>query len=286
MDEKGIRSFQKSHTIKGPYENLYIFEIEGTAKPSKETFQQDYLGCWKEGSYSFLFFTSDRKAEVDAFVAKNPAITVRSEMVLKYDDWEGGEELVPFKIDNLSIFPYWEDVEEKEGDIRIKLDPGVIFGSGGHPSTRKSLEALKWIYSRHCPTRVLDLGTGTGILAICAAKLGAEWVLAVDNNDLAIETARKNVKINHVQGRIDLRLGEAAEHLTEGADLLCANIAPSVIHSFLSMPAFYTKRWYVLSGLVGTEVNKVLQRLDNSPIEVVQVLSDKLWFTIIGNLFR
>jgi ribosomal protein L11 methyltransferase len=268
----------------GPYEKLFIFEIEGTANVQNETFHRDYLGCWKEGSYSFLFFTSDRKADVDAFIAKNPDLRIRSEMVLRYDEWEGGEDLKPFRIDNLSIFPFWETVEEKEGDIQIKLDPGVIFGSGGHPSTRKSLEALSWIYSRHQPKRVLDLGTGTGILAICAAKLGAEEVLAVDNNDLAIETARHNAMINNVHKQVRLSLGEAADYLSEEADLLCANIAASVILPLLVKPGFYTKKWYVLSGLIGTEVHRVLRQLDNSPIEIVQVLSDKLWFTIIGGL--
>ena len=83
MNQKVVRSLQEPAKGNNPYEKLFVFEIEGIAKPASGTFQYDYLGCWKEGSYSFLFFTSNKKADVDAFIAKNSELSIRSEMILK-----------------------------------------------------------------------------------------------------------------------------------------------------------------------------------------------------------
>ena len=83
-----------------------------------------------------------------------------------------------------------------EGEILILLDPCVVFGTGYHPTTRSCLKALWNLYQKEKPATVLDLGTGTGILALAAVKWGARRVLTVDCNELAAETASRNVKLN------------------------------------------------------------------------------------------
>ena len=103
------------------------------------------------------------------------------------------------------IKPRWQEYEPRPDDIVIELDPGMAFGTGLHPTTRMCLQALE----EHLEpgARVLDLGTGSGILAIAAAKLGAGSVLALDNDPLAVKAVRANVQSNGVQDLVTVELG-------------------------------------------------------------------------------
>ena len=102
----------------------------------------------------------------------------------------------------------------------------MAFGTGLHPTTQLCLVALEELVTPKA--RILDLGTGSGILAIAAAKLGARSVLALDNDSIAIKTARENVAINQVQKTVNARYGSLAE-VTESYDLLVVNILAKVI---------------------------------------------------------
>jgi ribosomal protein L11 methyltransferase len=128
--------------------------------------------------------------------------------------------LKPFKVGNLIISPPWEDVKAEEGEVLVRLDPNVVFGTGYHPTTRTCLQALWEIYQEERPRKVLDLGTGSGILALAAAKWGAEKVLAIDCNGLAAETALRNVLSNGESHRIEVRMGKAEGFIEEEADLI------------------------------------------------------------------
>ena len=130
----------------GPCETLFIYEIDGIVHPPPGRFGRHFLGCWKEGPFSFLFFTRDSRTEVESFLTSTPGLCLRSETVLPYKDWEPVDELKPFRIHDIQVFPVWEEVEGRDGEITIRLDPGVVFGAGGHPTTRKCIEALRWIY--------------------------------------------------------------------------------------------------------------------------------------------
>jgi ribosomal protein L11 methyltransferase len=129
------------------------------------------------------------------------------------------------------------------GEILVHLDPCIVFGTGYHPTTRTCLQALWEIYQKERPKKVLDLGTGSGILALTAAKWGAEKVLAIDCNELAVETALRNVWSNGESQRIEVRKGNAEDFIEEKADLICANIHLQVIESVLKKKAFFQKRW-------------------------------------------
>ena len=96
-----------------------------------------------------------------------------SRNVLDYKAWQAGEELKPFKVGNLVISPPWEDAKVEEGEILVHLDPNVVFGTGYHPTTRTCLKALWEIYQKERPRRVLDLGTGSGILAAGGCEMGS-----------------------------------------------------------------------------------------------------------------
>ncbi len=127
---------------------------------------------------------------------------------------------------HIVIRPSWLDYAPVPGDVVIQLDPGMAFGTGLHPTTQMCLAALEELVSSG--TQVLDLGTGSGILAIAAAKLGAGRVLAVDNDPVAVKTARGNVVVNGVQEIVSVRGGSLPE-VSGSYDLVVVNILAKVI---------------------------------------------------------
>jgi len=127
---------------------------------------------------------------------------------------------------HIVIRPSWREYVPTPGDVVIQLDPGMAFGSGLHPTTQMCLVALEELI---CPeAKVLDLGSGSGILAIAAARLGAGHVLAVDNDPMAVKTAQGNVMANGVQGVVKVMSGSLRE-VSGRYDLVVVNILARVI---------------------------------------------------------
>ena len=133
----------------------------------------------------------------------------------------------------LVIRPSWREYEPRDGEVMLTLDPGMAFGTGLHPTTRMCLEQVeKRVQSG---MRVLDVGTGSGILTIAAAKLGATSVYAIDNSSVAVESARANAEMNGLSELIQVVLGvldEAeAKRMAGQYDLVVANIIAHIIGS-------------------------------------------------------
>ncbi len=171
------------------------------------------------------------------------------------------------------VAPTWDPYVARNGEVAIRLDPGMAFGTGSHPSTRLCLAALAARPPRGAA--VLDLGTGSGILAIAAARLGARRVLAVDNDPVAAAVAAENVALNQVGEVVDVRTGDLA--VCEGAfDVLIANIlaAPLVQMAEGIVARVRAGGAVILSGLLATEADGVAAAygraglaLENSPRE-------------------
>lgn len=131
----------------------------------------------------------------------------------------------------LWITPTWDRTAPPPGTVSVELDPGMAFGSGLHPSTRMCLEVLD---GRLRPGDVVaDVGTGSGILAIAASKLGASRVLAVDNDPVAVAVARRNVGHNGVSGVVEVREGDLLSGLDVRANVILANLTADLHLAFL-----------------------------------------------------
>lgn len=132
----------------------------------------------------------------------------------------------------LLVRPMWiADVEARPGDVVIALDPGMAFGTGTHPSTQLVLEAAEELLATMPGAEVLDLGCGSGILAICAALLGAAHIEALDTDPIAVQATVENAIVNDVASRITARAGSLDTLLSEGRtfDLALVNILSKVI---------------------------------------------------------
>jgi len=153
--------------------------------------------------------------------------------MVKEEDWanEWKKYFKPVRVGkNIMIKPTWEAAVLQEGDLVIEIDPGMAFGTGTHPTTVLCLEALeKYVQPEQL---VYDIGTGSGILAVAAAKLGAE-VQAGDIDSLAVRIAKENISLNKVEDRVKVEAGDLGEVFIDQADIVIANIIADVIIELL-----------------------------------------------------
>ena len=266
-----------------PYRDLYIYYLDGPLANDKERdLGPHFLGNWLEEGNSFLFFSRPTRELIDGVVTKEKGLRLIDEFHFTYEEWQGGK-IKPFTIPPFFVVPPWEDNQENSGGIKMLLDPGVVFGSTLHPTTRDSLTALATIYDRHCFDRVLDLGTGTGILAVAAALLGAQSVLAVDMNPLAVRTAIANVGLNGLEKRVEVREGRAENWMNHQADLVVANIHYEIISGLIQHKEFQNKRWFILSGLMRSHADKIRAALSQHDAEIIQEWNhEMIWHTFLG----
>jgi ribosomal protein L11 methyltransferase len=265
-----------------PPDKLFIYEIEGRVYPPDDLTAEDFLGCWREGDYSYLFFARPKEDQVRAWVATLADVRYSSESAMNYADWEAGQPLQKTSLAGFHLCPVWEPPAPAAGEIVIHLEPGLAFGSGYHPTTRTCLTLLRRVYDLDAPRRVLDLGTGTGILALAALALGAERVVAVEYNELAVLTCARNLKHNQRRAEVDLLQADARHFAHLPAGLVLANIHLDVLLDLLSLPAFLDKAWYIFSGILGTQLEVFLQRLKETPLKEMETLHENMWFTVLA----
>ena len=258
------------------YEHLYIYEIEGEVDESLIA-SPDYIGCWNEGESSFLFFHSDQRSLVDRVISGARTLRLVDAYDMPYEEWQGGT-LTPFRIGPLWFRPPYRKETPPEGCRDVPFDPGVVFGTGLHPTTYDCLHLLVDFFKVNIPETVLDLGTGTGILAVSAALLGTKRVLAVDINRLSVSTARRNVRLNGLDEVIEVVEGDALEMIEREADLTLMNIHYSVLDAITNREAFYRKKSVILSGVLRSDYYTLLRKLQKRR-RLVRERRTGHWFT-------
>jgi ribosomal protein L11 methyltransferase len=184
----------------------------------------------------------------------------------------------------LMILPTWSP--PPSGDrLHVVLNPGMAFGSGTHPTTRLCLMALEDYL--HSGERVIDLGCGSGILSIAAARLGAGYVHAWDNDVKAVDAARDNVRLNHLTRCITVEVGSLTELLEEidhKADLLVANITASVLEDMIMAGlgrAVNDGGIVILSGILAPQVESLSATCDLHGFSYVKTLIEEDWRALV-----
>jgi len=176
------------------------------------------------------------------------------------------------------VAPPWSEVAAKPDRIVIRIEPGMAFGTGTHETTRLCLAALE---KHFAGGTFFDVGTGTGILAIAAAKLhGSATVEACDTDAEAIEIARANAKLNGVAAQVNFRTG-TVEETGASFDCVCANLTADVILPLLPALIGATCGRLILSGILDTQADSVRARLAELGITDTETVADGEWVAII-----
>lgn len=184
---------------------------------------------------------------------------------IKEEDWENSwkEYFHATKIgDRIVIKPSWEDYAPKEGEVVLELDPGMAFGTGTHHTTSMCLRLLEGLVQEG--QEIFDIGTGSGVLSIAAAKLGAEKILAVDYDDLAVRIAKENIAVNHTENIITARQGDLFKGIEGEADLIIANIIADIIIRLLPDAPAHLKRSgrMIVSGIIQDRIDDVIAKVE------------------------
>ena len=236
--------------------------------------------------------TQDRRARIDAgarLIGKLARVSELRERVANEDEWRDSwkEFFHPLRIGRrIVICPTWRECETKPGDAVVHLDPGMAFGTGHHPTTRMCLEALERTVSPG--DRVLDLGCGSGILSIAAAKLGAAGVLGFEIDAAAVRAARANVEMNEVGDRAEIVRGTlpSAKAPAGGFDLALANISAAIVADMAASLAdcLAPGGTLIASGMIEARLDDVLAALESADMTVRERAMDGDWVALVATV--
>ena len=190
----------------------------------------------------------------------------------------------PSKVgEKIVVKPIWEEYEANDEELVVELDPGMAFGTGEHETTRMCIQALEKYVQKD--STVFDVGCGSGILAIAAAKLGAKLAVGVDLDPVAVESAKENVGFNNIDN-IEILHGNLIEVIDGKADIVVANIIAEIICILTEDVSRVIKPngYFITSGIIHDRVEMVTNKLEECGFEVVKVNKDGEWNCIIAKL--
>lgn len=202
------------------------------------------------------------------------------------EDWLGEwkKNWQPVELGRLVIAPPWSEVKAAKDRVVIRIEPGMAFGTGTHETTRLCLKAIMRFFKGGS---FLDVGTGTGILAIAAAKLFPDArVAACDTDPEAVEIARENARLNGVAEQIDFRVGSldesGREPATSSADFVCANLTAEAISTLLPALVGASCGRLVLSGILDSQVDVIVDQLhDMGNSGNLVMMQDGEWVALV-----
>ena len=192
----------------------------------------------------------------------------------------------PVRVGRLLITPSWIPAPPGRDRTVIEIDPGMAFGTGMHPSTRLGLRGLIGYHEaskKDRPLTIIDVGTGSGILAIASARLGAGQVWAVDTDPVAVEAARANVRQNGVARRVRVSRGEGLRGVRIRADLILANIVAETIIALLPavLRRLAPEGVFIGSGIVAPHLPEVLRAAEDAGLRQIAVLEEGEWRAVV-----
>lgn len=182
--------------------------------------------------------------------------------------------------DRIVIKPTWEEYQKKEGQLIVEIDPGMAFGTGSHESTRMCIQLLDEVIRGG--ESVFDVGTGSGILAIAAAKLGAGMVFGIDNHEDSVRVAGENVELNGVEKLVEVST-RPLDDVRETYDVVVANI---LAEDLIDMCRSLVERTHeggriILSGILTTKAPRVIEAYEGEGAKLEKQLEEGDWSALM-----
>lgn len=183
--------------------------------------------------------------------------------------------------EKLLIRPTWRENYDAGDRIVLNIDPGLAFGTGSHETTRLCLETLERYI--HGGEKMLDVGCGSGILAIAGLLLGAKEALGVDIDEMAVKTAKENAKMNGVDDRFEVVCGNLTDKVSGKYDVIAANIvADAIIMLSSGVKNFMDENTvYIMSGIIDTRRDDVVNAIKDD-FEIIEEITDNGWVCLVA----
>lgn len=201
------------------------------------------------------------------------------------------EHFKPAKVGKrIVVRPGWEDYEAADGELVIEMDPGMAFGSGLHETTSMCVKALEKVlgnaaaHEEERGLKVLDVGTGTGILAMAAVLLGAEEALGIDIDEEAIRVSGENIRKNGLSDRIRVMRGDLMAGVDYRPDIIVANLMADLVMMLSPAAAAQLAPGgiYITSGILDIKEDAVSRAISEAGFEITEVLADGEWRAIVA----
>ena len=234
--------------------------------------------------------TESRKQEIQiavALISKIAYLSPLKEQIIQNNDWMNywKNHFPVLKIGRIIICPSWIQHTAGKNEIFIELDPGMAFGTGHHPTTKMCILEIEKLFNAGIRDRVLDIGTGSGILAMVAATLGANSVLGIDTDPLAVTAALLNVETNKLMDKVEIIQGTTESNNLSQYDLVVANLYSKVImeigHSIMSKMA--GNGVVILSGIMKDKLEEVIVSLRTHNFVLDHYLTEGDWAVAVGH---
>lgn len=279
-----------SVTSRADFENLPQYQFDTLWKLDESKFPKE--GVIVKGYFPLENITPNFYKELhkklDALKGLNLGVenyTVESATVQDSDwenKWKEFYHSVPITR-YLTIVPEWQEYEKKQDDEQlIVMDPGLAFGTGTHPTTQLSVQALETVMRGD--EVVVDVGTGSGVLAIASSLLGAKEVYAYDLDEQAVTSAKSNIKLNQLHSKMTVAANNLLEDVTVEADIIVANILANIILQLIpdALRVLKSGGYFISSGIIAEQKDQVLQALRDKGFKIQQVNQMDDWLAIIA----
>ena len=280
--------------------NLFFeFDLQGVveedpAMEPAEDWAEDSIGRAQQHAV-IGYFPKDRQVKNRCAVLEEKLAGLKAHSTLFYrisykeldeEDWAEAWKVffVPQKIgEKVVVKPTWCEYEAGPDDIVLELDPGMAFGTGTHPTTALCIRLIEEYL--HKGDSFLDIGTGSGILMLAAARLGAGFVCGLDKNEMAVKIAETNLQLNGIAPRkFSVKKGNLVAGIEEKYDLVVANILTQVIYNLLEdiEKILNDKAIFICSGILEKNENLVIARMKTIGFDILDLCVKDQWVAIAG----
>ena len=253
--------------------------IEHQSEVRWDYIDEEVLNKDMSKAYVKVYIEEDKEAEEIISLGKEAGFNIYLNR-LKAEDWENGwkKYYSTFNItDNIVVVPAWEDYDKKEGEKVITLDSGMAFGTGTHETTKMCVSYIEECVDEN--KKVLDIGTGSGILSIASALLGAKDITAIDIDELAVKIAKENVMINEMEDIITVKQGDLLKDIADKYDVVIANIVADIIKILIpDIRRFLNENGvFIISGIIKEREQEVYDFAIENGFKVESVSSQGGW---------